>query len=55
VVAPIVAVLGNRQGVALAQPERRDTAQKGSAVQSVLDSHPGAAVPPEQLLALLAD
>ncbi len=55
VVAPIVAVLGNRHGVALAQPERRDTAQKGSAVLSVLDSHPGTpVVPPEQLLALLA-
>ncbi|MES2717288.1 MAG: HD domain-containing phosphohydrolase [Pseudomonadota bacterium] len=55
VVAPVVAVLGTRNGTALPRPERRDTSQKAFAVQQVLDGPTGAdQLPPSQLLAMLA-
>ncbi|HOB94573.1 MAG TPA: HD domain-containing phosphohydrolase [Aquabacterium sp.] len=53
VAAPIVAMLGTRNGTKVGQPERRDTSQKAHAVQSVLEGPP-TEVPPSVLLAMLA-
>ena len=55
VMAPIVAVVGNSRGAALARPERRDTAQAAYAVQGVLPAHPDMPqLAPDQLLQILA-
>jgi HD-GYP domain-containing protein (c-di-GMP phosphodiesterase class II) len=55
VMTPIVAALTSPTGQTLAQPLRRDTAQPGFAVHSVLGNHsPGARVSPETLMLVAA-
>ncbi len=55
VMTPIVAVLTSSHGACLAQPLRRDTAQREYAVHSVLGAHAsGLRVSPEMLMAVAA-
>jgi HD-GYP domain-containing protein (c-di-GMP phosphodiesterase class II) len=55
VMTPIVAVVSSPTGAHLPQPVRRDTAQKGYAVHSVLGGHAGSVrMSPQKLLAVLA-
>ncbi|OGB06662.1 MAG: hypothetical protein A3E25_18605 [Burkholderiales bacterium RIFCSPHIGHO2_12_FULL_69_20] len=55
VMTPIVAVISSPTGIPLPQPVRRDTAQKGYGVHSVLGGHAGGVrLSPEKLLAVLA-
>lgn len=55
VMTPIVAVVSSPFGASLPTPLRRDTAQRGYAIHSVLGSHAGAArVTPDTLRAVLA-
>ena len=55
VMAPIVAVISSPYGASLAQPLRRDTAQRAYAIHSVLGNHGGSVrVSPDTLRAVLA-